>query len=136
MRQIKNTGGIIAAITDTQSTNGTMLNGETIGFSAVECHNGDIITIGDNYELFLILVDSAKLNLSVSPNFIPVESEDDVDDGGDIPNFPGGAIRPGGFEPYDGPSPRGTNGYNPSAGGTVGMDGSMTGDNHGGTIPM
>lgn len=112
------------------------LNGETIGFSAVECHNGDIITIGDNYELFLILVDSAKLNLSVSSNFIPVESEDDVDDGADIPNFPGGAIRPGGFEPYDGPSPRGTNGYNPSAGGTVGMDGSMTGDNHGGTIPM
>lgn len=136
VRQIKNTGGIIAAITDTQSTNGTMLINQTIGFSAVECHNGDIITIGDNYELFLILVDSAKLNLSVSSNFIPVESEDDVDDGADIPNFPGGAIRPGGFEPYDGPSPRGTNGYNPSAGGTVGMDGSMTGDNHGGTIPM
>ena len=113
-----------------------MLISKTIGFSAVECHNGDIITIGDNYELFLILVDSAKLNLSVSSNFIPVESEDDVDDGADIPNFPGGAIRPGGFEPYDGPSPRGTNGYNPSAGGTVGMDGSMTGDNHGGTIPM
>lgn len=137
VRQIKNTGGIIAAITDTQSTNGTMLNGETIGFSAVECHNGDIITIGDNYELFLILVDSAKLKLSVSPNFIPVESEDEVDDPEDIPNFPGGATNPGGFEqPYDGPSPWGTNGYNPASGGTVGMDGSMTGNNHGGTIPM
>lgn len=137
VRQIKNTGGVIAAITDTQSTNGTMLNGETIGFSAVECHNGDIITIGDNYELFLILVDSAKLKLSVSPNFIPVENEDEVADSEDIPNFPGGATRPGGFEqPYDGPSPWGTNGYNPASGGTVGMDGSMTGNNHGGTIPM
>ena len=137
VRQVKNTGGIIAAITDTQSTNGTMLNGETIGFSAVECHNGDIITIGDNYELFLILVDSAKLNLSVSPNFIPVENEDEVDGPEDIPNFPDGATRPGGFDqPYDGPSPWGTNGYNPASGGTVGMDGSMTGNNHGGTIPM
>ena len=137
VRQITNTGGVIAAITDTQSTNGTILNGETIGFSAVECHNGDIITIGDNYELFLILVDSAKLKLSVSPNFIPVENEDEVADSEDIPNFPGGATRPGGFEqPYDGPSPWGTNGYNPASGGTVGMDGSMTGNNHGGTIPM
>ena len=59
-----------------------------------------------------------------------------MEDGGDIPNFPGGATRTGGFESYEGPSPWGTNGYNPSAGGTVVMDGSITGNNHGGTIPM
>ena len=34
VRQIKSTGGVIAAISDTQSTNGTMINGETIGFTS------------------------------------------------------------------------------------------------------
>ncbi len=137
VRQIKNTGGIIAAITDTQSTNGTMLNGETIGFTAVECHNGDIITIGDNYELLVILVDAAKLNLSVSQNFIPVAAEEEeMED--EIPSFSKGDTRAeGGFTPYgNAPTNWGTESYGNAAGGTVGMDGSMTGNNHGGTVPM
>lgn len=80
VRQIKNTGSIIAAIADEKSTNGTMINGETIGFSAEECKNGDVITIGNNYELVLILIDAAKMNLAVSKDFIPVEIEDNDDD--------------------------------------------------------
>lgn len=77
VRQIKNTGSVIAAIADEKSTNGTMINGETIGFSAEECKNGDVITIGNNYQLVLMLVDAAKMGLSVSADFIPVEVEAD-----------------------------------------------------------
>lgn len=135
VRQMKNTGGVIAAITDSMSTNGTMINGETIGFSPVECHNGDIITIGNNYELILILIDTAKFGLSVSKDFIATEiEEDNFDD--DIPSFGQGETRPGGFSPFDdGPSWGNSVGYSPASG-TVGMDGSVSGNNHGGTIPM
>lgn len=135
-RQVKN--GIIAAITDSQSTNGTMINGEPIGFSAEECHDGDIITIGNNYEFALVLIDASKRGLKVSESFIPVEIETPSDEPEDIPPFPGGMTRPGEFDPYnDGPTAWGSNGggYSP-VGGTVGMDGSVSGGNHGGTVPM
>lgn len=129
--------GIIAAIKDSESTNGTFINGEPIDFSAEECHNGDIITIGNNYQLLFILIDAAKLGLLTNKDFIPVESDNsNMSDEPEIPSFnPGGATRPG-FNPYDdGPANwGGTSGYSPSDG-TVGMDGS-TGGGHGGTIPM
>lgn len=135
-RQIKS--GIIAAITDSQSTNGTMINGEPIGFSAEECHNGDIITVGNNYQLLLILIDASALGLSVSPDFILTEStsqEETMDD--DIPPFPNGSTRPGGFSPYNDPPTWGGGASSMNnAGGTVGLDGSISGGNHGGTIPM
>ena len=140
-RQVKS--GIIAAITDSKSTNGTMINGETIGFSAEECHDGDIITIGNNYEFLLVLIDATKRGLSVSKDFIPVaieqnEEEDEYED--DAPMFnPGGNSTHPGFDPYnDGPAPwggTGGGGYSP-AGGTVGLDGSVSGGNHGGTVPL
>ena len=135
-RQIKS--GIIAAITDSQSTNGTMINGESIGFSAEECHNGDVITIGNNYELYLILIDANSLGLSVSKDFIATETlSQDEEPEDDFPPFPNGATRPGGFNPYNEPPVwgGGTTGMN-NAGGTVGLDGSVSGGNHGGTIPM
>lgn len=138
-RQVKS--GIIAAITDSQSTNGTMINGEPIGFTAEECHNGDIITIGNNYECYLVLIDAAKCGLSVSSGFIPVEvqggeEEEEYMEEEDMPPFMNGGTRStrGGFEPYDSPwNGGGGGGY---AGGTVGMDGMPSGGNHGGTVPM
>ncbi len=129
VRQMKNTGNIIAAITDTQSTNGTMINGETLGFTAVECHNQDVITVGNNYELVLVLVDSAKLGLSVSREFIPVEVQEAEED--NTPPIPNGGTNPGAFDPYSGPTTWGTESY--SSSGTVGLDGSVIGNNHGGT---
>lgn len=140
IRQLKNTGGVIAAITDTQSSNGTMINGETIGFSSVECHNGDVITVGNNYEFVFILIDSAKLGLSVSRDFIQVDVEDEGDGYPEdlLPFGNNGSTRPGGggFTPYDGPTQWefGTRGYGPNDG-TIGMDGS-NGNNRGGTKPM
>ena len=46
VRKMKKPEKVIASLSDARSTNGTMLNGESLGFSAVECKNGDIITIG------------------------------------------------------------------------------------------
>lgn len=135
-RQGKN--GIIASIKDDQSTNGTKINGEPLDFGAEECHDGDIITIGNNYELLLVLIDAEKRGLKPAEDFIQIEVETSQDEPEDIPSFPGGMTRPGGFDPYnDGPKTWGNNGggYSP-VGGTVGMDGSVSGGNHGGTIPM
>ena len=132
VRKMKNPEKVIASISDARSTNGTMINGESLGFSAVECKNGDIITVGDNYELYLILIDAPTLGLSVSDNFIAVETEesyyDDQQGGG------AGYTRPGEqFQPYGGPTPP-PFGFNP--GGTVGFDGSGSDGNKGGTIGM
>lgn len=135
-RQGKN--GIIASIKDDQSTNGTKINGELLDFGAEECHDGDIITVGNNYELLLVLIDSEKRGLKHSEDFIPVEIESATEEPDDIPSFSGGMTRPGGFDPYnDGPTAWGSTGggFSP-VGGTVGMDGSVSGGNHGGTVPM
>ena len=132
VRKMKNPGKVIASISDARSTNGTMLNGVSLGFSAEECHNGDIITIGDNYDLLLILVDTEELGLKPVPNFIPVEMED-VESGVDDLDIPQGFTRPGGANSFNSFSPD-FNGYTPSRG-TVGLDGSSD-DNRGGTIGM
>ncbi len=90
-----------------------MLNGESLAFTAVECKNGDIITIGDSYELLLVLIDVNEIGLAVSDNFIAVDTatEDEfyempVNDKTTFDNLQGG---------YDEP---------PMFNGTVGMDGS------------
>ena len=130
VRKMKNPEKVIASISDARSTNGTMLNGESLGFSAVECKNGDIITIGDNYELYLILVDTPALGLKVCEDFIPVQQEESVQEG----PIPAGYTRPGvEFSPYDGPIPPPFTGG--PAGGTVGIDGSAAPRN-GGTVGM
>ena len=56
--------GILVYIQDDASTCGTMLNGNSIGFEPKECHHGDILTIGPNYELYLMLVDAASVGLA------------------------------------------------------------------------
>lgn len=130
LRQVKD--GIIAAITDSTSTNGTKINGEIIGFQPVECHNGDIITIGNSYELLFILIDADRLNLKVAEDFaaIDIEAEEDP-----APFFPGGGnTNPGAYDPTGNPAAWGTTSmYSP--GGTVGLDGGMAGGRKGGTVP-
>lgn len=138
VRRLRSPEKVIASINDSRSTNGTMLNGVSLGFQAEECKNGDIITIGDNYQMLLVLIDTAALGLSVAENFIPTqvaEPEPAFDPFAQMPS--GGATRPeginGGF--YGGGDPyAGGGAYTPSAG-TVGLDGS-TGNNKGGTIGM
>lgn len=135
VRKMKKPEKVIASISDARSTNGTMINGESLGFTAEECKNGDVITIGDCYELYLILVDTAELGLSVSENFIPVAADEDEDEFADGPTpFSDGMTRPGDDYSYGGPTPPPFGGYTP-AGGTVGLDGTAS-PNKGGTVGM
>lgn len=127
VRKMKNPEKVIASISDARSTNGTMLNGVSLGFTAEECKNGDIITIGDNYELFLILIDAASLGLRPSVNFITIE-EDTMQD--PLQDIPTGYTRPEGQ--YT-PPPFG-GGFTPT-GGTMGFDGQQPYE-RGGTIGM
>ena len=57
VQQMKNPEKVIAWINDSGSTCGTMINGESLGFDRRECFNCDIITIGEHYDLYFILID-------------------------------------------------------------------------------
>ena len=81
-----------------------------------ECFNNDLITIGLNYKLLLILIDAESLGLSVSENFMAVQEEEEPE----IPFQPQNT----GFNPYD-------HNRRPTTG-TVAMDGSQ-GTEPGGT---
>ncbi len=70
VRQMKNPEKIIASICDARSTCGTMINGESLGFDQRECFNGDIITIGEHYDLYFILIDAKQIGLNVCRDFI------------------------------------------------------------------
>lgn len=61
--------GLFVFVQDTGSTCGTMLNGDTLDFNPRECHSGDIITIGENYELYLVLIDPDAVGLAPKENF-------------------------------------------------------------------
>lgn len=149
IRQGKN--GLIAAIRDGDSTNGTRINGEPIDFGAEELHNGDLITIGTHYQLLFILIDAEKIGLNVCKEFVAIEEEggeDPFDFGEEIPvrhrhtrnmDKPSTPHDSRGFDPFvSGWRPtRGTDSY-PSgdSDGTVGMDGSRSESNSGGTVSM
>ncbi len=130
-RQVKS--GLIAAISDTQSTNGTKINGDMIGFTAEPCNDGDIITIGNNYEFLLTLIDTAKNGLSVSKDFVAVNVEEEDDDTDGLPDFDPHRTSHG-F--YPGGGSQWHSGATQPAGGTVGLDGSTPNINHGGTVSM
>lgn len=70
VQQMKNPEKVIAWINDSGSTCGTMVNGESLDFERRECVNGDVITIGDHYDLYLILIDAKLIGLKVHPDFI------------------------------------------------------------------
>ena len=113
VQQMKNPEKVIAWINDSGSTCGTMINGESLGFDRRECVNGDIITIGEHYDLYLILIDAKQIGLNIHRDFIPTQGQ--VQEPHQSPN------------PYVAPSQnRFTQGYgqnvsNPQ-GGTVGID--------------
>ena len=73
VRQMKNPEKIIASICDARSTCGTMINGESLGFDQRECFNGDIITIGEHYDLYFILIDAKQIGLNVCRDFISTQ---------------------------------------------------------------
>ena len=134
VRKMKNPEKTIASISDARSTNGTMVNGESLGFSAVECFNGDIITIGENYELVLLLVDVKSLGLKVSEGFIPIDRQEESVTDDDFDPYSPGYTHPGGDGMYPPPF-NGSNYGSSTISGTVGMDGNGN-IKPGGTIGM
>ena len=108
-----------------------MINGESLGFDQRECFNGDIITIGDHYDLYFILIDAKQIGLNVCRDFMGIQSMP-------INNIPNN-------NPYAAPIPNtGTQGYEPEnkkvqGGGTVGFNEPVENKpatNPGGTIFM
>lgn len=78
IRRMQNNGannGIFVFLQDTGSMFGTMLNGVTLDFNPKECHSGDIITIGANYELYLVLIDPEALGLKQKEEFKSVDPQ-------------------------------------------------------------
>ena len=74
VRQMKNPEKLIASICDARSTCGTMINGESLGFDPRECYNGDIITVGEHYDLYFILLDAKQLGLNVCRDFMGTQA--------------------------------------------------------------
>lgn len=135
IRRAKNTGHISAWISDTSSTNGTMVNDTCLGSTPVDCKNGDIITVGDNYQFYFVLIDVSLLGLNVIDSFIPVSTEEAPSP---IPSQ--GAMSDMSFDPWgNGPDSMGYGGseYNSQGSSeTVGLDGSLSGINKGRTRPI
>lgn len=69
MQRQGSSNGTFVFVQDTGSMCGTLLNGDTLDFNPRECKSGDVITIGANYELFLIIVDPDALGLQTKPDF-------------------------------------------------------------------
>lgn len=70
--------GVTVYLRDNASTTGTMLNKNSVMIDPLVCKHGDIINIGPNYELYLILVDVALLGLTQNPNLRNVEVEQPI----------------------------------------------------------
>lgn len=128
-----------ATISDLGSTNGTLVNENSVSVARpIECVNGDIITIGENYDLLLLLIDTKALGLHLSESFIDVREEQDDS------NIPSGfssgrdnATRnEQDFPPrFNGPDNNPYNGTNRPTDSTVGLD-SNGGFRSGGTVGM
>ena len=129
IRNLKNPAKTIASIKDSSSTNGTMINGESLDlYEPRKCSNGNIITIGDNYELLFILIDANELGLSESEKFIHIANENaDAFIGEE--SAESGNTRP--FMGFAGPVQEGYQGSKP----TVGLNGNL-GTEPGGTVGM
>jgi len=94
IKQMKTTGKLIASIRDVGSKNGMYINDEELDYDNHTCNLNDIITIGFNYKLLLILINAEDYGLSISENFAATEDEGEALFGD--PN-----MRNGMFNPYD-----------------------------------
>lgn len=128
-----------ATISDLGSTNGTLVNENSVSVARpVECVNGDIITIGENYDLLLLLIDAKATGLHVAENFYDVRGEQDNTNTGRGPSIGTDNQQTRNqqdFPPrFSGPDSPYFGGSRPSDS-TVGMD-STGGFSSGGTVGM
>ena len=62
-----------------KGVNGAFVN-ETEVRREAECKGGDFLTIGDNYILYIILINPFELGLKVSEAFVPAEEQSEPED--------------------------------------------------------
>lgn len=96
-----------------KGVNGAFVN-ETEVRREAECNDGDFLTIGDNYILYIILINPFKLGLKVSESFVPADE------------LPEDAGSPFGEDPFNQAPDRTSHLYDSRrrvSGGTEGMDG-------------
>lgn len=101
----KNPDRLFVYIQEGGSTCGTLVNGSSLDFNPREIKNGDIITVGEHYELLVLLVDAKQLELKQNEDFLAVQIQNPNPvapvAGGFIP--PQGPVGPrptiGGFKP-------------------------------------
>lgn len=105
VKKMESTGKVLAAIADNGSKTGILVNNEELGYERFTCKNHDLIRIGKNYVLLLIIIDAEAMGLSVATEFHPLDS---VDDDMSMPEIPNNNL----YDPG-----------NRNAGGTVSMDG-------------
>lgn len=126
-----------ATIVDLGSTNGTLVNENSVSVARpVECVNGDIITVGENYDLLLLLIDAKALGLHLSESFYDVRGKQEEANVGGFSTGRDNSTRneqdfPPRFTVPDSPY----NGRNRSTDSTVGWDSSDDFRN-GGTVGM
>lgn len=108
VRVMKSTQKVIASIRDVGSKRGIFLNDDELGYEPASCKNDDILTIGDNYRLLLIIVDTTAHGLTVATEFNVVEEEESL-------AFPGMHGTNDGTNPYD-------HNYRPTDSGTVSIN--------------
>lgn len=70
IKQMKSTRKLIASIRDVGSKTGMFLNDEELDYENHTCEANDIITVGANYKLLLLLIDAEESGLSASENFV------------------------------------------------------------------
>lgn len=66
--------GVLVFVQDSGSTCGTMVNGNSLGFEPCECKHGDIITIGENYELYFVLLDPDAIGIAPKEEFTAIDA--------------------------------------------------------------
>ena len=70
IKQMKSTHKLIASIRDIGSKTGMFLNDEELDYENHTCKANDIITVGANYKLLLLLIDAEEYGLSVAEDFV------------------------------------------------------------------
>lgn len=100
IKQMKSTKKLIASIRDVGSKNGMYLNEEELDYDNHTCKLNDIITVGANYKLLLLLIDAEQYGLSVSEDFAATEDDDDASFGA-VPGGFAGDDTQGRFNPYN-----------------------------------
>lgn len=83
VKMMKTTGEIVASVRDCGSKLGIFLNETELGFENANIKNGDILTIGANYRLVVILINAKALGLTVSQEFQAITESDSNQDFGD-----------------------------------------------------